>query len=568
MSTRRGFLGGIAGTSTAGFASATIDSGDLTSIKQIASPLADLAIPSMAAVTSSSDSTLGVQGGAIKEFPVAFTQAGIGAIARTPQDKMRDLVSVKDFGAAGDGATDDTAALNLAFSQVGAKVFVPKGVYKVTANLASPACYAIVGDGMGDTIFAPTASVTLFMFLGTYSARLLEGFQIDGAATTGSIGLKFGDDTLKVGTSGGPWSGVVREVTVQNFRGNGGVGVWYADALKSQFDYVRLMGSNINLLAQTIAGSFPTYTSFHRCEFTLAHAKGAVIRTGYSLVFHGCLFESNAAEGLFVDPDHGLPTVGDVVDLILEGGCWFENNYGSSTAQYQLRVAGSTRTARVTLNGGYFGGSASSARAMIFTGTSVRAMVSAPAVPLSVARGIKVVNDGTVYFPTWSPNVSFATVVDFSNASISAFRSGQVQFPTIPTASTDPNTLDDYHEGAFTPAILLGGGSVTYTTRTGRFTKVGRLVTLEIGITISTVTAPSSSLQISGLPFVASPGAVGAISVLALGLEPTATTNLVGRVDAGAATLRLFRPGAGGIVNPGADLKAGSAIYVTATYSV
>jgi hypothetical protein len=54
----------------------------------------------IASVTSSIGSTL-----------IGFIQAGAGAILRTVQDKLRERISVADFGAVGDGVTDDTNAL-------------------------------------------------------------------------------------------------------------------------------------------------------------------------------------------------------------------------------------------------------------------------------------------------------------------------------------------------------------------------------------------------------------------------------------------------------------------------
>jgi hypothetical protein len=71
---------------------------------------------------------------------ISFLQAGSGAVVRTAQSKMRDVVSVKDFGAVGDGVNDDTAAILLAFQNGGHVVF-PKGTYKVTTVL----CQNITG---------------------------------------------------------------------------------------------------------------------------------------------------------------------------------------------------------------------------------------------------------------------------------------------------------------------------------------------------------------------------------------------------------------------------------------
>lgn len=61
-----------------------------------------------------------------------------GAVGKTLNDKMQDLVSVKDFGAKGDGTTDDTAAIQAGIDlacQYGGCVYLPAGTYKISAAL-------------------------------------------------------------------------------------------------------------------------------------------------------------------------------------------------------------------------------------------------------------------------------------------------------------------------------------------------------------------------------------------------------------------------------------------------
>jgi hypothetical protein len=84
---------------------------------------------------------------------LSFTQSGSGATARTVDSKLKDTVSVKDFGAVGDGTTDDTAAIQAALDSIsttGGTVRVPAGKYKLTSLILIPAYVTLEGSGRAD----------------------------------------------------------------------------------------------------------------------------------------------------------------------------------------------------------------------------------------------------------------------------------------------------------------------------------------------------------------------------------------------------------------------------------
>jgi len=76
----------------------------------------------------------------INSQDVKFTQTGTGAVERDVRAKLKDTVSVLDFGADPTGVSDSTAAFNLAVSNCqisGKSLTIPSGTYNYTGNLYS-----------------------------------------------------------------------------------------------------------------------------------------------------------------------------------------------------------------------------------------------------------------------------------------------------------------------------------------------------------------------------------------------------------------------------------------------
>jgi hypothetical protein len=88
---------------------------------------------------------------------ISYTASFAGATAQTVQTKLEQYVSVKDFGAVGDGVADDTAAIQAAIagSPTGSTIYFPAGTYFVTDTILIDVDVSFVGTGeMGSIILA------------------------------------------------------------------------------------------------------------------------------------------------------------------------------------------------------------------------------------------------------------------------------------------------------------------------------------------------------------------------------------------------------------------------------
>lgn len=89
---------------------------------------------------------------------------------------------------------------------------------------------------------------------------------------------------------------------------------------------------------------------------------------------------------------------------------------------------------------------------------------------------------------------------------VSLGTTGQLQFPPTANPSSNANTLDDYREGSWVPDLTFNGGKVglTYSSRAGYYTKVGRNVHCWGSIVLNGKGTSTGNLQLEGLPFVGS----------------------------------------------------------------
>ena len=158
-------------------------------------------------------------------------------------------------------------------------------------------------------------------------------------------------------------------------------------------------------------------------------------------------------------------------------------------------------------------------------GVSGFTQIAAGVGPLSRVRTISSGTTGTILFETANGGsiverarcdaagrfLAGLTSANTSGAKLQT--SDGLTFPATAVASADPNTLDDYEEGTWTP--IAGGsatdGTATYATQNGTYTKVGRMVTIHANLSYSSCTA-TGNIRIRGLPFTAAATIASSVS--------------------------------------------------------
>jgi len=87
---------------------------------------------------------------------VSYNEGGTGAVTRTVLSKLQESVSVKDFGAVGDGVADDTAAIQAAINSLTKGVVLfPAGTYVISSVLFLKSNVSLNANGSTLTYITP-----------------------------------------------------------------------------------------------------------------------------------------------------------------------------------------------------------------------------------------------------------------------------------------------------------------------------------------------------------------------------------------------------------------------------
>ena len=177
----------------------TIDAGAVTSAKILDGTILNADVNASAGITADK---------------LSFTQAGTGAVARTVDSKLKDVVSVKDFGAVGNGVANDSAAIQAAVN-TGKQVYIPSGTYLCNVVITNKTI--IEGDGSTATILIPfsvTTAALTYRSSGPYWTYHSEvkGIGFHGVGTKTGVGFTFSETDTSLYTVGEEYSNNVKFV--------------------------------------------------------------------------------------------------------------------------------------------------------------------------------------------------------------------------------------------------------------------------------------------------------------------------------------------------------------------
>ena len=485
---------------------------------------------------------------------VAYNPPFINSVSTNVQAKLSQYKSVKDFGAKGDGTTDDTTAIQNAInslSSTGAALFFPVGTYKLTNTITLKPGVSIIGEQKGawgsgnlpstnapGVVFTKnftTGSVFYSPNTQTIQSVTYENFYIlgnkggAGGSNGSGIEIQLGSDIIfrRVWVNEAPSNGFVigqGSASYHNYLYNCYAFFCGASGYVVQSDWMRFIDCwadgnyvGIDFPNNAYCGSFAHIERCHFEEFELAaiafQGQPSLGENGNNNVLHCEIFSrpytNTPAHGIYFNTGSG-PNSG--VDNIISGNfIIYQTNYGvPKTGHYGIYVFG--------------GGGVEN---NIIENNSISGFDEGIVI-VSACNQNTIKNNNFYSMNVGISNAGFQTIISentFNGNTIDLTDTGTYgniignTFAVAPTlATTDFASSNNMGSiGNWTPSIAFGGAStgITYTTQTGRFEKSGKTVTAYATITLSNKGSSTGTATMS-LPITAantqSPGITWVVS--------------------------------------------------------
>jgi len=260
--------------------------------------------------------------GAVDSDNVDFLQAGTGAVATDVQSKLRETVSVKDFGAVGDGVTDDTAAIQAALDTNKGVVDVPDGTYYVgSSTLVLNPNQTIRGAGL------------LSKFTIDSSARTPTQSVIECASGCGVIGLVIDGDRsnaiqqfASVSVINGVTDIVLKNLTLQNH--GTGVNIGYSDNTKiTNCTFSGTLNKNHIVTQGSVGGNASNIVVLgNRFDTTVEEAIDVNAKTNSMLISSNTFFNNHTGPDLDGTEVIDIGSDSDCSDIVITGNTFDGSN--------------------------------------------------------------------------------------------------------------------------------------------------------------------------------------------------------------------------------------------------
>jgi len=394
--------------------------------------------------------SLGVNGKGMMVYDTTLTTLCIwtGVAWEFINDNSNAIVSVKDFGAKGDGVTDDTASIIAALNSGAKNVFFPSGQYKTTATINRPTTIRMFGDGaFHSTIVA--------YHNGSIVRTAPAIFSGDAYNSMEDMGIKNGPTF------------------------NSAIGIELENLNQPSFKRIRIeLGPIIGMRQIYVLNGEFEEISVINCTDIGIYLFSTGLAAGTNRNVFQCMNLAYNNRGIVVDVNGGLSNVFN--DVAIE-----------SCTSYPVEISNCNQ---LTFNGLYLEGNTQSIWCRGGDFVTFRDCFNVSVIPFI---------RGSPNFVT--TNVQIERLFDLSaggvgtNGNYMGLEYGQIHFPTTVSLSPNATTLDDYREGTWTPSDASGAGLV-FTLGACRYTKIGRMVQCNFNITYP-VTVNGANAVIGTLPF-------------------------------------------------------------------